>query len=180
MIFSRALLSPARRAAKVSISSRALSGFGKLPASRCSASTRNFVAKNCSSVNSIHSTPWCYCMLLEDHKVFLRIRSAGMAFCNFPAGSFVLRIRDRILLVKRRNHYKKKNICCPFAGRDSLRHGTADVFLFYDAVRFTPQWAWSGRTSPQWPCGSGRRTASPGRQRCGLPAPNPYLRGNCG
>ena len=30
-----------------------------------------------------------------------------MAFCNFPAGSFVLRIRDRILLVKRRNHYKK-------------------------------------------------------------------------
>lgn len=65
MIFSRALLSPARRAAKVSISSRALSGFGKLPASRCSASTRNFVAKNCSSVNSIHSTPWCYCMLVN-------------------------------------------------------------------------------------------------------------------
>ena len=75
---------------------------------------------------------------------------------------------------------KKKNICCPFAGRDSLRRGTADVFLFCDAVRFTPQWAWSGRTSPQWPCGSGRRTASPGRQRRGLPAPDPCLRGNCG
>ena len=180
MIFSRALLSPARRAAKVSISSRALSGFGKLPASRCSASTRNFVAKNCSSVNSIHSTPWCYCMLLEDHKVFLRIRSAGMAFCNFPAGSFVLRIRDRILLVKRRNHYKKKTSAAPLPDVTASGVGQQMFFLFYDAVRFTPQWAWSGRTSPQWPCGSGRRTASPGRQRRGLPAPDPCLRGNCG
>ena len=24
----------------------------------------------------------------------------------------------------------QKNICCPFAGRDSLRRGTADVFPF--------------------------------------------------
>ena len=180
MIFSRALLSPARRAAKASISSRALSGFGKLPASRCSASTRNFVAKNCSSVNSIHITPWCYCMLLEDHKVFLRIRSAGMAFCNFPAGSFVLRIRDRILLVKRRNHYKKKTSAAPLPDVTASGTGQQMFFLFYGAVRFTLQWAWSGRTSPQWPCESGRRTASPGRQRRGLPAPDPYLRGNCG
>ena len=58
--------------------------------------------------------------------------------------------------------------------------GQQMFFLFYDAVRFTLQWAWSGRTSPQWPCGSGRRTASPGRQRRWLPAPDPYLRGNCG
>ena len=93
MIFSRALLSPARRAAKVSISSRALSGFGKLPASRCSASTRNFVAKNCSSVNSIHSTPWCYCMLLEDHKVFLRNPERRDVILQFLCG--LARIKNK-------------------------------------------------------------------------------------
>lgn len=178
MIFSRALLSPARRAAKVSISSRALSGFGKLPASRCSASTRNFVAKNCNSVNSIHSTPWCYCMRLEDHKVFLRIRSTGMAFCNFPADLLVLKIRERNLICCSASY--KKTSAAPLPDVTASGVGQQMFFLFYDAVRFTPQWAWSGRTSPQWPCGSGRRTASPGRQRRGLPAPDPYLRGNCG
>ena len=60
MSVSRAVGSPARRAAKVSTSSRALRGLGKLPASRCSASTRNFVAKNCSRVNSIQRTSQTY------------------------------------------------------------------------------------------------------------------------
>ena len=53
---ARADESPARRAAKGRISSCGLSGRGKLPASRWSASTRNLDAKNCSRVNSIRNT----------------------------------------------------------------------------------------------------------------------------
>ncbi len=106
MSFSRADESPARRAAKVRISSCGLSGRGKLPASRWSASTRNLDAKKLQQG--------------QQHTEHLQNRSP----IQYERGK---RVQNRFLLVEKgslwQDEYMTGEQCYPKALRGLFRFG---------------------------------------------------------